>query len=54
MTRFSPFFLVAVLLSIILIWVGLLSGGREIAAEIMTSSCGQASNASEVRLTPNP
>ena len=53
-TRFSPFFLVAVILSIILIWVGLLSGGREIAAELMTSSCGQASNASEVRLTPNP
>ena len=49
-TRFSPFFLVAVLISIVLIWVGLLSGDREISAEVMSSSCGGGSNASEVAL----
>ena len=49
-TRFSPFFLVAVLISIVLIWVGLLSGDREISAEVMSSSCGGGSNASQVAL----
>ena len=49
-TRFSPFFLVAVLISIVLIWAGLLSGDREISAEVLSSSCGGGSNASLVAL----
>jgi len=52
-SKISPAFLVCVLISIFLIWVGMLAGDREIRAEVLDASCsedGESSNASAVGL----